>query len=145
MPVSNVSDYQLGCQWHLQGFCIPLMYLTYYMKKINAFQILAMPLKSHVWLLVCLLLCSQACLHCCYDGSPQVLFFEKAEVAVVDVEDKVIDVAVEGDDLPLGVGSHALEQDALVVLYALRSILFLSLPAELHLVVRRDITRSVFT
>lgn len=74
--------------------------------------------------------------------SPQVLFFEEAEVAVVDVKDKVIGVSVKSDDLSLGVGSHALEQDALVVLCGLRSILLLCLPAELHLVVRSNMRHN---
>lgn len=57
---------------------------------------------------------------------------EEAEVAVVDVESKVSAVAVERDDLALGVGRHPLEEDALVVFVDFQP-LFLRLSCELHL------------
>ena len=58
---------------------------------------------------------------------------QEAEVSIVDVKGKVISVAVEGDDLALGVGGHPLEQDTLVVFQAPGAILILRLPGELHL------------
>lgn len=58
---------------------------------------------------------------------------EEAEVSVIDVENKVITVTVEGDDFALGIWRHPLEQNALVVLDCFRSLIFLSLAAKFDL------------
>lgn len=63
---------------------------------------------------------------------PDVILTQEAEVAVVDVESKVVAVAVECNDLALGVGRHPLEEDTFVVFQGFDP-LFLSLTGELHL------------
>lgn len=63
---------------------------------------------------------------------PEVILTQEAEVAVVDVESKVIVVAVECNDLTLGVWSHSLEKYPFVMFYSFDSI-FLCLTSELHL------------
>lgn len=65
-------------------------------------------------------------------SKPDVLLTEEVQVAVVDVESKVVGVAVEGDDFALGVGRHPLEEDAFAVLESFDA-LFLHLAVELHL------------
>ena len=63
---------------------------------------------------------------------PEVLLTQEAQVAVVDVEIKVVAVAVERNDLALGVGRHPLEEDPLVVFQGFDPLL-LRLTGELHL------------
>lgn len=63
---------------------------------------------------------------------PDVLLTEEVQVAVVDVESKVVGVAVEGDDFALRVGRHPLEEDAFAVLESFGAV-FLRLTVELHL------------
>lgn len=72
--------------------------------------------------------CANACHH-----SPQVILAQESQVSIVDIEFKVICVAVEGDDLALWIWCHALEQNSLVVLQALGFILLLNFAGELHL------------
>lgn len=62
-----------------------------------------------------------------------ILLAEEAEVSVVNVENEVIGVTVEGDDFALGIWRHPLKQNALVVLDSLRTFIFISLTAKFHL------------
>lgn len=64
---------------------------------------------------------------------PEIVLAQEAEVAIVNVESKVIVVAVECDDLALWVGRHPLEEDALVVFQGFDPLFLLCFPAELHL------------
>lgn len=73
--------------------------------------------------------------------SPKILRPQEAQVTVVDVEVEVMAVAVKGDDFALRVGSHAGEEDALIVLQAADPRLLLHLPRELHLHGRRGEAR----
>ena len=69
--------------------------------------------------------------------SPKILRPQEAQVTIVDVEVEVMAVAIKGDDFALRVGSHAGEEDALIVLQAADPSLLLHLPRELHLHGRR--------
>lgn len=64
---------------------------------------------------------------------PEVFLGQEAEVPVVDVEREVVAVAVECNDLALGVGCHPLKEDTFVVLHGFGPLL-LCLSGELHLV-----------
>lgn len=49
-------------------------------------------------------------------NSPQVILVQERQISIVDIELKVICVAVESDYFALGIGRHALEQNPLVML-----------------------------
>lgn len=49
-------------------------------------------------------------------NSPQVILVQECQISIVDIELKVICVAVESDYFALGIGCHALEQNPLVML-----------------------------
>lgn len=49
-------------------------------------------------------------------NSPQVILVQECQISVVDIELKVICVAVKSDHFALGIGRHALEQNPLVML-----------------------------
>lgn len=49
-------------------------------------------------------------------NSPQVILAQECQISIVDIELKVICVAVESDYFALGIGRHALEQNPLVML-----------------------------
>lgn len=48
--------------------------------------------------------------------SPHVILVQERQISIVDIELKVICVAVESDNFALWVGCHALEQNPLVML-----------------------------
>lgn len=63
---------------------------------------------------------------------PEVFLCQEAEVAVVDVESKVVTVTVECNDFALGIGRHPLEEDTFVVFHIFGPF-FLRLTGKLHL------------
>lgn len=62
-----------------------------------------------------------------------IILAEEAEVSIVNVENEVISITIEGDDFALGIWRHPLKQNALVVLDSLGTFLFVSLAAKFHL------------
>lgn len=62
-----------------------------------------------------------------------IILAEEAEVSIVDVENEIISVTIEGDDFALRIWRHPLKQNALVVFDSLGAFLFISLTAKFHL------------